>query len=362
MSVCFFDDVSGGHHRSFLAGVVAASAGEGTRVIAASPERPTSLPPVHQWIQTPETPLRRVSQARVVLRQVVATCLLEDAGTFVDLYFDKNVWALPRSLTRVPRKVYVLHHAHQYSMVDRTLSGRARTVFLRQRVRALADEGARVIVHTRRAFEMLSPIVGTDRVILVGYPVRSSSEAERPHPADASPRDAEILFVGQARSEKGLADLLDAMEPLRDQIFLRVAGPQQPGVKQRLMENHPSLKVRWDTRFLDDIELRECFQQATLVALPYRAEFRRHGGASGVLLEALANGTPIVTTAALSPQLPADYRGAVVVPEDDRSALTDGITRGLVNTREFRRIAERDGPAFIRAHHTYEHYSREILH
>jgi len=165
-----------------------------------------------------------------------------------------------------------------------------------------------------------------------------------------------ILFVGQARREKGLLDLIDATSKLTNSINLQVVGPQDPGPVSSLEQQHDTTNVGWINHFVSDAELANLYKRSSIVAVPYRSSFRHHGGASGGLSRALAHAQPVVTTETGSDQLPMSCGGAVVVPADNVSALTEGLEQALQATTALTAAAVVEGPAFIHKHHTFEAY------
>jgi glycosyltransferase involved in cell wall biosynthesis len=112
---------------------------------------------------------------------------------------------------------------------------------------------------------------------------------------------------------------------------------------------------------VSDAELKELFGKAAIVAVPYREVFRRHGGASGVLLQALAQGKPLLATDAVADQLPAEYDGAVVVPAGNPLALVDGLEHALRTLSKLTYAAMANGPRFVEQRHTFNGYARALL-
>jgi len=356
MSVCYFDDVTGGHHNSYLAGIVQAAISAGHNVTVASPIRPVTLPEDSTWLEIQPSALRDYRRARHALTGVVAACMNTGVEVFVDLNLDKNVWALPGTIHRIGSRVHVLHHAHQYQFEQRSPSGKLRTAYLRWRLQREASEGARIVVHTEHARGLLASFLPTDSITCIGYPMQVPSGDEVPKPRQIdSANGPSLLFVGGGRRHKGLDSLLEAMSQLRSTLTLNVVGRQSTTSASLLASHAADDRIHWLDSFVDVADLHDNYRKADLVVLPYTADFEAAGAASGVLLEALGHGKPIITTTALQSQLPPHYEGAVVVPPGDVPSLAEGISRAVQMLPQLAEGA-RLGPAFVRQHHSFGTY------
>lgn len=358
-AVCLFDDVASGHHPRFTAELVRGTLLRGRRCLVACPdlEEELAVRPDVVWLRVAAGALRKPAGGHRMLRKALLACRRQSVEAFWDLYLDKNVWALPRGLKTVEVRVHVLHAVNQYQYQDRDTIGKLRTAFLRRRLETLTSDGAVIVVHTRHAFDVLAGFLPTGRLLHVGYPV----ETPDPIPDRRMDGDLRLLFVGEARRQKGLFELLEAMEMLRQDIGLDVVGPQPPGLRDLVTTKHPTLDIRWIDRFVTDTELRQAFHHNHLVALPYQTVFRVRGGASGVLLQALSEGVPLVTTPSLAGQLPDGYGGALVAASDTAEALADALTRAVDQISELATSAAIEGPAFVKAFHTFDRYVDALL-
>ncbi|MDH3255606.1 MAG: glycosyltransferase family 4 protein [Acidobacteriota bacterium] len=294
------------------------------------------------------------------MRAVVGACRAQQVDTFVDLNFDRNVWLFPGAVEGLERRIHVLHHATQYAFSNRNAAGKIRTLFLREYLQRLASHGDLIVTHTRRATEILAEIIPTNATLQLPYPVRVSRNVPA-NELDQSIGIPVLLFVGQAREEKGLADLLAAMQLLRRDAIVRVVGPQRPQVKRDLTRQSPGISIDWIDTFVDDAELSSYFHAASLVITPYRNSFAQDGGASGVLLDALAHGKPLLTSDALADQLPAGFSGAVITRAEDQTSLAEGLEHSLQNLARLTEKAATEGPDFIAEHHTFDAYVAELL-
>lgn len=355
MNVCLFDDVVGGHHGPFLQGLARAATKAGHFALVASPE-PVAFPDSDggRWMQIPATTHRQVIKGRRTVRRLLRWAESADIDVLLDLYLDKTIWTWRRD-DMAPPTVHILHHAHHY-LPDAPLLRRR---LARARLQAWSDAGARVVVHTPSAAEILAEFLPRENIIVAGYPVEAITDATAAHRPVFDP--PKLLFVGQARREKGAQVFLDALCRLTIPVAVTIAGPQRADQRQKLESIALPCPVTWIDRHLDSNELREQFAAADLVVLPYLDEFAAHGGASGVLIDTLANGRPLVTTDALADQLPDEYGGAVAVRAGDPDALAAGIESALGRVSEMDTSARSEGPRFVRTHHSYESYLNRLL-
>lgn len=358
MKLCLFDDVPGGHHTAYLSGLASAAQQLGFETFVASPAPISSVDHLHS-MRVLVTRHREVRAGRNTVRRVITWCEHQGIDIVADLYLDKAIWTWPRAVDRIPRTVHVLHHAHQYrSDPGKSPAERMRTTLARYRLRSWMEQGDTLIVHTRHAFETIRDFIPNSDLRLVGYPIRMMSTPLLPRDTT---RGIELLFVGQARAEKGLPHLIDALSWLPPRITLTVVGSQNPGVRTKLETRCDTSRVKWIDRFVAMEELAAHYERATLIVLPYEGRFRDHGGASGVLLEALGHGRPIVTTSALASQLPDGYTGAVTVESTDPEALAEGIKSAIDDIEQLERAALADGPRFIASSHSFENYVGSLI-
>lgn len=211
----------------------------------------------------------------------------------------------------------------------------SRRALVRDRLflRASARAASRVITVSETSRRDLVELyrLPEDRVIAipngVGHGFRPREEtAWAPYPGG---RPLRVLAVGTLQPRKNLLRLLDALIVVGREIpiRLRVVGPdghQAAAIRQRLSTSVETDIVGW----LDDDELADEYRRADLFAYPSIYE-----GFGLPVIEAMASGTPVVTTTGGSlPEVAGE--AALLVDPYDVAALADAI----------RRIAE-DGPA-----------------
>ena len=204
------------------------------------------------------------------------------------------------------------------------------------RLLALADV---VVTMTHTARRRLLSSYGADPAQVVVIPHGAVDHG----PIVAVERDPAdrpvVLTWGLIGPGKGIEWAIDAMAGLRDlQPRYLVMGRSHPkvvqrdgeayrdGLAQRARDAGVHDIVELDGRYLSGAELAELVRQADVVLLPYDS---REQVTSGVLIEAVAAGRPVVSTAfPHAIELLADGTG-LVVPQRDPAALEVALRRVL---------------------------------
>jgi UDP-glucose:(heptosyl)LPS alpha-1,3-glucosyltransferase len=216
-------------------------------------------------------------------------------------------------------------------------------VMLSLEERLFTDPGLRrVIANSRQVQEEVIRHYGVDpakiRVIVNGldrqrfYPLEAEARAELRRRLK-TPADREIvLFVGSGFTRKGLAYLFRAFASLKDKdSLLWVVGKGDIATYQGAAEG---LGMADRVKFWGPApETAPFYQAATVLALP-----TIYDPCSNVVLEALACGTPAVTTAANGAAefiTPGD-NGAIVTQPDDIAALREALAAFLTRGRDRR--------------------------
>lgn len=126
-----------------------------------------------------------------------------------------------------------------------------------------------------------------------------------------------VLFVGTAEPRKGLDVLIDALRSVQRDLRLVVVGPEGWGDVEPSLATLGNRVVR--TGFLPEADLRILQATATVTCVPSRAE-----GFGLPVLEAMAAGSPVVTTSSTSMEEVAGG-AALLVPAGDATALGRAI-------------------------------------
>lgn len=154
-----------------------------------------------------------------------------------------------------------------------------------------------------------------------------------------------VLFVGRLRYFKGLSYLIDAMKYVNGHLLIVGTGPEGNSLKERVLNGSIS-----NISFLEDIPdnlLPAYYHAADLFVLPSSHRSEAFGT---VLLEAMASGTPVISTELGTGTSYVNLHGktGLVVPPRDAVALTDAINK-LLNNENLRVKLSRN--ALKRAHH-----------
>ena len=204
------------------------------------------------------------------------------------------------------------------------------------RLLAMADV---VVTMTHTARRRLLASYGADPAQVVVIP-HGAVDHGPIVPAERGPADRPVVLTwGLIGPGKGIEWAIDAMAGLRDlQPRYLVMGRSHPKVVQRHGEAYRDGLVQraqdagvhdiveLDDRYLSVAELAELVRQADVVLLPYDS---REQVTSGVLIEAIAAGRPVVSTAfPHAIELLADGTG-IVVPQRDPAALEAALRRVL---------------------------------
>jgi glycosyltransferase involved in cell wall biosynthesis len=152
---------------------------------------------------------------------------------------------------------------------------------------------------------------------------------------DHPDRARKLLFVGQWQEMKGTKYLVEAFKLLArefDDLELNCVGTLT--VDTKVLSGFPE-ELRSRVQNLSNVshaELSEIYKNSDIFILPTLSE-----GFSQALLEAMASGTPIVTTpVGASHELLRDGVNAFIVSKRDPVALADSIRR-LIESRELRK-------------------------
>jgi glycosyltransferase involved in cell wall biosynthesis len=191
-----------------------------------------------------------------------------------------DAWLLPPKRPRVLTAHNVIAHERQLGQAA-----------ARRRLLRAMDA---VVVHSRHGASQAERL-GADparvRVIAHGafdYLTRQEGELPLPDELAAVERPV-VLFFGLIRDYKGVDVLLRAWRSVPGDAELWIVG--MPRVDPAPLRTLADERVRFVSRFVDDLELPAYFRRADLVVLPYRAADQ-----SGVLYTALAFGKPLVVS------------------------------------------------------------------
>ena len=159
------------------------------------------------------------------------------------------------------------------------------------------------------------------RVVVTPYGVDDAFSPHGPRPE----RAPYLLFVGALRSRKDPVTALEALARLPSEMRLVMIGPPR-GETERVRATISRLDLEHRVDVLGHVsqaELTAYYRGAQCFVLPSLYE-----GFGLPVVEAMASGTPVVTTAVSA--IPEVAEGAaILVPAKDPDALADGVLRAI---------------------------------
>ncbi len=217
---------------------------------------------------------------------------------------------------------------------------------------------------TRRAEAVITMTMTARTRLLNYYNVDAAKVVVIPHGAIDSttvgaprhrPGAPTILTWGLLGPGKGIESVIDVLPDLRRldrRLRYRVVGQTHPRVLERDGEAYRSSlvaraasrgvtdMVAFEASYLDAASLQRMVAQADVVVLPYES---REQVTSGVLIEAVAAGKPVVATAFPHAVELLGPGAGLVVPHGDRKALADALRRVLVEPGLAASMTDRSG-------------------
>jgi glycosyltransferase involved in cell wall biosynthesis len=190
----------------------------------------------------------------------------------------------------------------------------------------------------RRYEEAIGPTDALTRVIVNGV-----SPAELA-PVEPAADAADMLYIGELRSAKGIDTLIDSLPMIerrigrRPSLVLVGTGPD----RDMLQEHAESVGYLDKVRFAGAMAAREAFRLGQVLVVPSRAESLPY-----VVLEAAAACVPMVATNVGGiPEIFGPLAGWLI-PCDDKPALTDATSAMLTRPREKNLVAARQLATYV---------------
>lgn len=265
--------------------------------------------------------------AGIKLSRRLGAPLVETYHTYFEHYLHHYVPALPESITKsFARRLTV----SQCNAAEHIVSPSPQ----------MAD--------ALRAYGVRSPIT----ILPTGMPANAFIKGDRERfraSHGISDNRPVILFVGRIAHEKNIDFLLRMAVKLRQRlpdILMLVAG--EGPAERHVRELIASLGLGENVRMLGNMDrgqtLRDCYRAADVFIFASRTETQ-----GLVLLEAMAQGTPVVSTAVMgTADVLADMQGASIAPENE--AIFAQLTADLLSSPERRAslscLAEVDAQAW----------------
>lgn len=171
-------------------------------------------------------------------------------------------------------------------------------------------------------------------------------------------KEIDLIFVGRIVANKGIDVLLKAVKKLKPGVLVKKVAIVGDGAQiAHLKRMTAELALSGIVEFLgkrNDVEA--LLQQSRLFVLPSRIE-----GTPSALLEAMACGTPVVTTTVGGvPLVVENDIDGLLVPPDNVEALSSAIEK-ILRRKAFARKLARNARLKVVREYSIEEYSRRML-
>ena len=212
----------------------------------------------------------------------------------------------------------------------------------RSTLEAIGVTADHVVVMSEAARERLYRTYAVDRQKITTIPHGATLPSI---PRVKRPSRPTILTWGLLRPGKGIERVIDAMPSLSDvpgRPRYVIAGPMDPTISAAEGEAYRDARIEqarrlgvadsvtFDPRYYDRAALAELIQQASVVVLPYDTTEQV---TSGVLVDAFANGRPIVATAFPHAIEMLSSGSGMVVEHDDPVAMATALRQIITQPR-----------------------------
>jgi len=260
------------------------------------------------------------------------------------LYFATNLAALHRRFDDSPLAMT------NHGLRSQTAPGRAFEWYLRTVGRRTLDAADVVFTYTDAERTALRDLGVATEVAVVpnGIDVDRFAPAGPEHPAPAD--GPSVLFVGRLVDGKRPGNVVDALARVAADhpavtLYLAGDGPLRSSLERRVT----AAGLTEHVRFLGHVDyeaIPRLYRAADLFVLPSETE-----GVPRTVLEALATGTPVVTTD-LAQLAELTDRGGIAVPFGDVGALPDAIDALLADPERRERLGAA-GRQYVAEHHDW---------
>lgn len=168
--------------------------------------------------------------------------------------------------------------------------------------------------------------------------------------ADPPPPGADrVVYLGRITRQRGGLEMVELARRLPPGVRLELVGPADADVRAAVQAAADSGLLRWHGFVPNDVALG-LLQGATAGLSLLHDEPNYAHSRFTKLMEYMANGVPVVTTAnPAAAQMVRDYDAGLVVPFDDPAAVAAAVQR-LVDDRDLRERLGRNGRAAAVAH------------
>ena len=171
------------------------------------------------------------------------------------------------------------------------------------------------------------------------------------------PTDGYVLFIGRINWKKGLDRLISSLVEMPE-VRLIIAGNDEEGYREKLNAIASKAKVVGQIEysgFVSGAAKTELIQGARMLVLPsYNENF------GNVVLEALAEGCPVVVTPEVGAAEIVRASGGGLVTGDSGMTLVDGISR-LNNDNDLWQRCSKQGADYVRENCSWDSVARRML-
>jgi polysaccharide biosynthesis protein PslF len=220
-----------------------------------------------------------------------------------------------------------------------------------ERVIERAD-GVITMTMTARTRLLESYDVNAAKVVVIPHGAIDSVTVGAPQPRIGPPTILTWGLLGPGKGIESVIDVLPTLRRLDHRPRYRIVGQTHPRVLERDGEAYRTAlivraaargvsdMVAFEASYLDVASLRRVVAQADVVVLPYES---REQVTSGVLIEAVAAGKPVVATAFPHAVELLGQGAGLVVPHGDQKALAHALRRVLVEPGLAASMADQSG-------------------
>jgi glycosyltransferase involved in cell wall biosynthesis len=213
-----------------------------------------------------------------------------------------------------------------------------------------------VLVTSARERQALLDLAGVEGDMageITVLPHGVDQEYFRPHSGEREPKT--LIFSGKMSFHANVAGVQMLVEHILPRIWARrpdvrlvIAGSNPPAWIRHLARD-PRIEI---TGYLADLRPPLTRAQVAVSPLPYAV------GIQNKVLEAMAVGTPVVASSQAAGGLQA-IAGEDLLVADEPERFAEAVLRLLGDRALWYRLAER-GPAYIAAHHNWQHIVRQL--
>ena len=319
LKVLLVDNSCGGHHQSYIDGLI--SSREAKFITYYPKENPAAF---KSYLCKDASRGMNILQYVKFLKKVYDIARKERVSLIhflcVDTFY--RYFGLGFGLLRLVAPVAVTAH-HIRRSILRDIS-----------VKMIAGQVNSFVVHTESLQKDLKKMCLTN-VEHVEYPqfnvVPQMEQAECKKKLGLPDTDAPVLLaLGGTRQDKGLDILLEALQDVKSDFHLLIAGKEEDVTREQILELSESYpdRVTMMLQFLTDEEFAMCLNACDKVVLPYRRSF---DGASGPLGEGVRFGKQIIGPehGSVGSIITKNHLGSTFVTEDpeDLAAVIDAALR-----------------------------------